>query len=362
MLRTLKAIQSDPKFELQIVVSDMHLSEEFGKTKDEVSKHFQISASIYMGQKGDSAKERTAALGVCIEKAASVFSVLNPDMLLVLGDRSETLAAVMAAVNMHIPVYHVEGGDKTGNLDDWFRHAITKLSHIHLVAHNGAYEKVCSLGEDPERVYVVGDAHLDLISNGEFTPFETVAAKYNLCRNDFTMVLYHPETLNRENAYRTMSIILEEVKEIGSSTIVIYPCSDQGYGEVVKAIKDCCLPNMKVFKNLEAGDFLGLLSGAKVLVGNSSSGIKEAALFKTPVVNVGLRQEGRLRSENIIDVPYPDKVSVRNALEMSIDPNWVKSLPDNLSLPYGEGRTSEKIMEVLKKTAFKKDLFLKKTF
>lgn len=357
---TLEGIQSSPLFELQVVVSDMHLSDTFGATAQEVEKYFKIAGRVPIDQKGGSSVDRSEALGVCLSGCARVFADLQPDLLLILGDRGETLTAACAAVNLGIPICHIEGGDKTGNLDEWFRHAITKLSHVHLVAHEEARDRVIRMGEESNRVHVVGDAHLDLISHNRFTPIGEAQAKYGVEGRRYVIVLQHPVSTDPTSSYDEMKSTLQAVRRVlredDMHAIVIYPCSDQGYEGTVCAITDHAGPYSTVFKNIDSSDFLGLLGGATCLVGNSSSGIKETPLFRVPTVNIGSRQEGRKRSENVFDVAHDEEI-IYKTLKLVCQRGY--RLPEKLSFPYGEGHVAENTLRILESLSFE-TLFAKK--
>ncbi len=361
--RTLRLINESSKFKLQLVVSDMHLDIRFGETQKEVLDSFHVDAEVPLGQEGSSNADRAEAVGKALSGCARVFEKLKPDALLVLGDRGEVLSAVIAAVNLNIPVLHVEGGDVTGNLDDSFRHAITKLSHLHFVSTGEAGERVRKMGEEDWRINVVGDAHLDLIVNNEYNSFESIHKKYGLGNKEkYLIVLQHPVTTAPQNSYRELKVTLGAVNRLGMKTILIYPCSDQGYEGTIKAIEEYREnTNFLIHKNIPAGDFLGLLSKAQVLVGNSSAGLKEAPLFRVPTVNLTTRQGNRLRGPSVLSLidgttSKQIEIAVKHVIS---NEKWRKSNLDGLS-PYGEGKTSENILKVLGQTKFDQKLFEKK--
>jgi len=358
--RTLKMIKEDPCFELQLVVGDMHVSNKFGKTIKEVEENFEVSAFVDMKQAGGRAAQRSVAIGVCLEKITSVLEKLKPDLFLCLGDRGEVLASVIAAVNLKIPVLHVEGGDKSGNLDEYFRHAITKLSHIHFPSTKQSAGRIKKMGEEKWRIHVVGDAHIDPIVNKLYTPVEKAVKKYNL-KKDYLIVIQHPETINPEFSYSQMVETLKAVKKTGLEVIVVYPCSDQGYEGIIKAVKEYkSVGRFKIFKNIVSDDFLGLLEGSRAIVGNSSCGIKEAAYFRVPVINIGKRQSGRLRESSVIDVPIINKKNIFEAIKKAFNDKEYKNEFDNFKFLYGHGKCAEKIIKVIKNIKINQNLFEKK--
>lgn len=359
--RTLRMIADDPDLELQIVVSDMHLSDKFGKTLREVQGEFKIDALVDMEQKGDSPADRSEAMGVCLKDVSRVLEELRPDLLLVLGDRGEVLSAVIAAVNLRIPVFHVEGGDVTGNLDEVFRHAITKMAHIHFPSNTEAAERIRKMGEEEWRIHIAGDAHIDPIASGEFCPNAEMRSKYGLGDGRYLIVLQHSVTTEPEKAKDQMTETMAAVEKTGLPAIVIYPCSDQGYGGIIEAIEQYRKnPQFKIYKNIPAPEFLGLLSGAEAIVGNSSSGIKEAPYFHTPAINIGKRQMDRPRDRAVIDVPEAEREGIFAAINRArTDAGYREGLAICQNL-YGDGRCAETILKIIKETPLDARLFEKR--
>lgn len=359
--RTLRAIAADPDLELQIVVSDMHLSDKFGKTLSEVQGEFKIDAFIDMEQKGDSPADRSEAMGVCLRDASRVFEKLRPDLLLVLGDRGEVLSAVIAAINLGIPVFHVEGGDVTGNLDESFRHAITKMAHVHFPSNTEAAERIKRMGEEDWRVHVAGDAHIDPIVAGEYNSPQEMRAKYGLGEEKYLIVLQHSVTTEPEKSKDQMAEVMAAVEKTGLPAIVVYPCSDQGYGGIIEVIEQYRNnPKFRIHKNIPAPDFLGLLAGAEAIVGNSSSGIKEAPYLYVPAINIGKRQKDRPRDRAVIDVPDSEREAILSAINKArFDAGYRSNLSACRSL-YGEGRCAETIVKTIKETPLDVKLFEKR--
>jgi UDP-N-acetylglucosamine 2-epimerase (non-hydrolysing)/GDP/UDP-N,N'-diacetylbacillosamine 2-epimerase (hydrolysing) len=360
LTRTMNLIEKDPSLKLQLIVTDMHLSSKFGKTLLEVEKSFKVSAKIDMEQRDGSPLARTRALIKCLEKIPRALEKLKPDIFLCLGDRGEVLVSVVAAVNMGIPIAHIQGGDVSGNLDEFFRHAITKLSHIHFPSTRDSAKRIERMGEEKWRIFAVGDTHVDLIANRMYTKNHMVRKRFGLDRNEkYLILLQHPVSTEPEKSYSQMSQTLKAVKKIGLRAIVVYPCSDQGYEGIINAMRKFKKEkNFSFHKNIEAPDFLGLLSGAEVLVGNSSSGIIEAPHFKLPVVNIGKRQLGRIRDKNVIDVKG-SWLDISEAIKKASSKKFRKSLKSCGKI-YGDGRSAEKIVKTLKNIKINKKLLEKR--
>lgn len=353
LVRTMQLIQRDPSLELQLVVTDMHLSDKFGKTLFEVEKLFPVKGKIDLGQKDGSSVERSVALGKGLSEISRVLKRLRPDIFLCLGDRGEVLAGVIAANNLGIPVAHIQGGDVSGNLDEVFRHAITKMSHIHFPSTDDSARRIMRMGEEEKRIHIVGDTHLDLIKARMYTKGPAVRKKYRLgAKEEFIIVLQHSVNTEPKLSFEQMRRTLKAVQEMGIRAIIVYPCSDQGYEGVVRAIQLYRRePQFQVHKNIDAPDFLGLMSEARALVGNSSSGIIEAPLFRLPAVNVGKRQQGRLRDFNVIDTPGTTVKEIFNALLVALRDQEFRTSLKRCGKVYGDGRAAEKIVKVLKQVA-----------
>jgi GDP/UDP-N,N'-diacetylbacillosamine 2-epimerase (hydrolysing) len=361
LIRTMQLIEADPLLDLQLVVTDMHLSEKFGRTVAEVQKWFDVAERVDIEQKDDTAAGRSSAIGVCLQRVTRSLERLKPDVLLVIGDRGEVLASTIAAVNLGIAVAHIQGGDISGSLDEVFRHAITKLAHLHFPSNKESARRIERMGEERWRIHVVGDPHIDLIKNKMFTPAEIVRRVYN-APGEFMLVLQHPVTTEPEKSYEHMKNILAAVKRFDKKAILVYPCSDQGYQGIIDAIHEGSQSNPSQFEvrqNIEAPDFLGLLSCAEVLIGNSSSGLIEAPYFRLPVVNVGRRQAGRLREHNVIDVEPKAQavfIAIRKAL---YDKRFRRGL-NRCGYLFGDGRTGERIVRLLKNVRIDRRLLEKR--
>jgi GDP/UDP-N,N'-diacetylbacillosamine 2-epimerase (hydrolysing) len=349
LIRTMQLIEADPLLDLQLLVTDMHLSEKFGRTVSEVQKWFDVAEKVDIEQKDDTAVGRSSAIGLCLQRVTTSLERLKPHILLVIGDRGEVLASTIAAVNLGIPVAHIQGGDISGSLDEVFRHAITKLAHLHFPSNKESARRIERMGEEKWRIHVVGDPHIDLIKNKMFTPAEIVRRVYDV-PGEFMLVLQHPVTTEPKKSYEHMKNILAAVKRFDKKAILVYPCSDQGYQGIIDAIHEASRSNPSQFqvrRNIEAPDFLGLLSCAEALIGNSSSGLIEAPYFRLPAVNVGRRQEGRLREKNVIDVE-PNAQAIFMAIRKALYEEKFRGGLNRCGHIFGDGRTGERIVRLLK--------------
>jgi len=361
----LKEINAGDKFKLQLIVMGMHLMREHGYSLNEIKKDgLKISVVLKNKYKGDSGAWMASALGDAMVKMSKAFLKLKPDLVVVIGDRGEMLVAAMSANLMGIPVAHIHGGDVSGNVDELFRHAITKLSHLHFPATRNARNRILKLGEDPKSVFQVGALGLDSVLKASLSSKKReneVSEKYGInFSSKYVLVVQHPVVAESSNAGEQMSETLQGLKEIGINVIVIYPNSDAGGRQIIKVVKRYeKLPNFKSFINLPHDDFLLIMSKAAVMIGNSSAGIIEAASYKLPVVNVGTRQNGRERGENVITTGYK-KADIKKGIKKVLFNRAFRRKVLRVVNPYGDGKTAKRIANILGAVNINKNLLAKK--
>jgi UDP-N-acetylglucosamine 2-epimerase (non-hydrolysing)/GDP/UDP-N,N'-diacetylbacillosamine 2-epimerase (hydrolysing) len=281
--------------------------------------------------------------------------------MLILGDRSETLVAAFAALQLGIPVAHIQGGEVSGSVDGIQRHAITKLSHLHFAETERARQTILRLGEEKWRVHRVGAPYLDFISQKLYTSEREVRAKFRLHpREPFLLVLQHSETTAPERSEVEMNETLTAVASTGLRAIVAYPCSDQGYEGIVRAIEaHRGNPLFSIHTNIPAEDFIGLQACASVLVGNSSAAIYEAPYLQLPAVSVGSRQRKRERENNIIDVS-PERTAIARAIYTARFDSLFRVGLERVRHLYGDGRAYKRIVNILRKAPPRERLFKKR--
>ena len=344
----LRAIHDHPDLELSLIVTDQHLNPEFGATVSEVRRDFEIAAAVDMEQADGSPPERAAALGRCLSKMAPVLEELRPDLLVLYGDRGEVLATAIAALNLGIPMAHLQGGDVTGNVDELMRHALSKLCHLHFPASEASAKRLRGLGEESWRIHVAGDNHVDPIVAGEYNDPTAVARRFDIPAGEPPIVvLQHPETTRARDNYADMKTTLAAVLERRRRTIVVYPCSDQGYPDVVRAIDEVSEKSgVSVHTNIDAPDFWALLSIAGVLVGNSSAGLIETPYFPIPAIDLGERQRDRQHAENLLHCEFKLE-DIRQALSRALDDTDFAKAVAGCSRPFGDGQAYRRIVDVL---------------
>lgn len=359
----IEEIKWSKKLDLQIIATAMHLWPTFGLTYKEIEKDdLKINAKVKMDLSKDSKGAMAKSIGKCIVGMVEVLEKLKPDIVVVNGDRAEALATVIAAVYMNIVVAHVHGGDSSrAGLDEYARHAITKLSHLHFPATKKSAQRIIKMGENPEFVYNVGAPCLDTILHGKLIKPKAIVLKYNLnFKKPIILLVQHPVTTEVEQAKNQIIQTLEAIKELEFQTILIYPNADAGGRRIIKIIKKYeKFPFIQTYKSLPHIDYLSLLKVANVMVGNSSSGIIETPSFHLPVVNIGTRQEGRERARNVLDVDHK-KNEITKAIKKSIfDRKFLQSVKKCRS-PYGKGMAGTKIARILSTVKLDKKLIQKK--
>jgi len=360
MKETLFKIREHPKLDLEIVVTGMHLMPQFGETIREIEKDgFKIHKITAIYEK-DNKESMANFIGKLIQLLTHRIKKIRPSFILLLGDRGEMLAGAIVGVYLMIPVAHIHGGDVTSTVDEVTRHAITKLSHIHFTATQKSAERIIKMGEDPWRVFVSGAPGLDSILNQRLLPKEEIAKRYNLdLSKPVLLVIQHPVSSEIKYAGNQMKVTMEAIKDLGYQSIVVYPNADAGGRKMISVIKKYEKYSfIQSHKNISHQDYLSLLKVVSVMVGNSSSGIIEAPSFKLPVVNIGIRQKGRERSTNIIDVTH-NKNAIKNAIKKAIYDKKFREQVSRCRNPYGDGHASERIVEVLKNIKIDKNLLQK---
>ena len=350
--------------ELQLCVTGMHLSPEFGLTYREIENDgYQIDSKVEMLLSADTPSAITKSMGLGLIGFADQFNRLNPDLILILGDRYEIMCAAMAATIARIPIAHLHGGEATeGCIDEPIRHSITKMSHLHFVAAEEYRKRVIQLGENPERVFCVGGMgidnilKLDLLSKQELEQ----ALGFELGTQSM-LVTFHPVTLESNTSGEQMSELLDSLSEFKDHKIIFtMPNADTNGREIIKLIESFCLDNhnCRAFTSLGQLRYISCLKYVDLVVGNSSSGLLEVPSFKIPTVNIGDRQRGRLKAASVIDCA-PNKNQISSAIVRACLSEFKESCKLSKN-PYGDGGASKLILKKLEEIDF--DNLLKKEF
>jgi len=360
----MEGIRNSSALELQVVATGMHLSPEFGLTYREIEKDgFRIDRRVEMLLSSDSPTGLAKSMGIGIIGFADVLRELQPDMLLVLGDRFEIFSAVAAAVPARIPVAHLHGGEATeGVIDESIRHSLTKMSHLHFVATDEYRKRVIQLGEQPERVFCVGGLGVDSIVRMKLLERESLEDALDFrfgARN--LLVTFHPVTLEQNSSERQMGELLSALSALPETHIIFtMPNADTDGRALIGMIKDFVAshPRAKVFSSLGQLRYLSCINYVDGVVGNSSSGLLEVPSFKKGTINIGDRQKGRIKADSVIDCK-PEKESILKALEELYSDEFMDELKTVVN-PYGEGGASDAIVAILEKVVL--EHIIKKEF
>ncbi|MBN1035246.1 UDP-N-acetylglucosamine 2-epimerase (hydrolyzing) [Clostridium botulinum] len=358
MSNLFKKIDSDDYFELKLLVCGAHLSKTYGNTVDLIEKDgLSILIKIESLIDSDSKSSRLKTASIMLQNSIDIVSSYSPDLIIYAGDREEVLIGSMLGAFLGIPSAHFYGGDytKSGLVDNELRSAASKLSSIHFVSTYEHKKRVMNIGEPEYRIFQIGSPALDKFKTEKIESMSTIYKNLNIEPfNNFALVIYHPLD---EKSYVTFNNILKCLKERKIKAFISYPNTDSGNKEIINVIEK--YKNDKDFyfyKNLDRNTFINIYRNASFQIGNSSAGIVEAACVGIPVINIGLRQEGRAANENVIFVS-DEYNEVKNGIEEALDKDFINKCK-NIKNIYGDSNSSEKAYEILKKLEYK-DYLLK---
>jgi len=356
MAQTLCLVAQHDEIDLSVCVTGMHLSSTFGHTIDEIeASGIRICARVPVDMERSSGSAMAKALGGELIGMTEVFECERPDLVMVLGDRGEMLAAALAAIHLNIPIVHLHGGERSGTVDEPVRHALSKLSHYHFVATEGARERLIRMGEDPDHIFVTGAPGLDrLVVMAKGSREELCAMTDFNPKRPIALVVFHPVLQESEDAGRQTQAIMAALLACKLQALCLMPNADAGGSLIRQTLEGYrTRPDLRLVTHLPRRDFVSWMAVSDIMVGNSSSGIIEAASFGLPVVNIGNRQKDRERSGNTIDVPAETEAIRRGmlcALEGPRGP-WINV--------YGHGQAGERIVELLTTLPLTPQLMLK---
>ena len=357
MRQVLFAVDRDSQLDLAIAVLGMHLMPDYNSIEDiqrDNLKYHKLNAV----QSADDRKSMGVFASQCLASLTELFVEVKPDIILLLGDRAEMIAGALAGTYLGIPVAHIHGGEVTSTVDESVRHAITKLAQIHFAATHDSLQRIKKLGERVDRIYLTGAPGLDMLDSNVL-PLANLLSVLKLSGDrDLIVVLFHPVSEEIEDAKVQMEHILESVSELDGDKVIVYPNADAGRGSIIEVINAYASgSDFHVFGNLSRQVFVSLLANARLMIGNSSSGLIEAPTFKLPVVNVGSRQSGRLRGDNVIDSSF-DLSDLQKSIQKALSFEFKERLKTSKN-PYGDGQASERILEVLKNIELTSELIQK---
>lgn len=354
----LTAIKTHPKLELQLIVGASVMLERFGEAAKIIEKDgFKINEKVYFIVEGENPITMAKSVGLGIIELSTIFQNLKPDIVLTIADRFETLATAIAATYMNIPLAHTQGGEVTGSIDESVRHAITKLAHIHLTTNKQTAERILKMGEEKDRIFITGCPSMDLIPKlnlkiqRDFIEKNKGVGSRIDFQKPYLVVMQHPVTTEYGQGYDQIIKTLRAIYDLKIPTVWFWPNIDAGSDSISKGLRKYRekypVNFIHFFKNVSPEDYIRLIYNTKCLIGNSSSGIREASFLGTPSVNVGTRQQGRQKGQNVIDVPY-NGIKIENAIKKQLHHGRYPR-----SFIYGDGTASKKIVNCLSRVKFK---------
>jgi len=365
LCRLIQNILEDPALELQLVVTGMHLSSEFGLTVQQIEKDgFPIAEKIEMLLSSDTEGAIATSMGLGTIGFAKAYEQLQPDIAVVLGDRFEIIAAVIAAVPFRIPIAHIHGGESTeGAMDELFRHAITKMSHLHFTSTEQYRKRVLQLGESPDNTYNVGALGVENIRKMKLLTKDVLEGEIGFkLKAQCVLVSFHPVTLEMDAAGEQFQIVLDAIDTFDNLRSIFTKTNSDTHGRIInKKIDDYVAANREkamAFTSMGQLTYLSTMQYVNAVMGNSSSGIIETPSFNVPTVNIGDRQKGRIRADSVIDCK-PDKDSIISALTKAFSTEFNKRIKNTIN-PYEKQNTAFTIKETLKKCELKN--IIKKKF
>ncbi len=359
----LKRILADAELELMLLVTGTHLLSEFGNTVDEIENDgFEIAEKVQMPLPSDLPESIAEAMGEVTSRFGKVYARRQPDILVAMGDRFEMHAAVVASLPFAIPIAHIHGGESTeGAIDEALRHSLTKMAHLHFAATETYAKRIVQMGEEPWRVITSGAPGLDNLDLIELLSKDELEDKLGLdMPSPPLMVTFHPVTLEADSTLTHIEELLAALMKSQAGIVISSPNADAHHKDIVEQMGRFAADRSNVVCVTSMGTrlYFSLMNYAAAMVGNSSSGIVEAASFKLPVVNIGNRQRGRICGQNVIHTPC-ERDAIASAIETAISEEFRASLC-GLENPYGKGNASKIIVSRLKKVELGKDLLLKR--
>ncbi|MFN8390352.1 MAG: UDP-N-acetylglucosamine 2-epimerase [Bdellovibrionota bacterium] len=351
---TLAELANDPFFELQLVVTGSHLRAEFGNTVEIIERDkFPIAERFDILSEDNSPQGMARSLGKAVLGFTDAFTRLSPDLVLLLGDRYEMLAAGETALLLRLPIAHIHGGERTeGAVDEAVRHSLTKMAHLHFVSTEEYRKRVIQLGEPPSSVHFVGALTLDCIAHANLFDPDSLRSKLNFAWTDpLLLITLHSETLGNETSDAACDALFDALNRIGPhSALFTASNADAGGIRINERIMEYVQhrSHARLIQSLGNELYLGVMHASAAVVGNSSSGIFEAPLLGVPSVNIGDRQRGRLRSNSILDCPFRPQ-AIAEAINRALSSDFSKAAKERRT-PYGEGSPAKKIVEILRNT------------
>ncbi len=333
-------LDNHQEFETFVFVTGMHMQKEYGYTLIEIERCNFKNVHAFENHTHETTMDLT--LAKTIEGFSSYCKKINPDLIVIHGDRVETLAGAIVGSLNNILVAHIEGGELSGTVDELIRHSVTKLSHIHFVSNHEAAKRLTQMGEMKSSIFTIGSPDIDIMSSDDLPPLEIVKNYYQINFDQYAIVMFHPVTTEAKQMKKYADDFVESLLGFDENFVVIFPNNDFGSKNILEAYHKIAENNrFRIFPSLRFEYFLVLLKNAKFIIGNSSAGIREAPYYGIPVINIGTRQQNRTLNTNIINVDY-QKENIDNALQ-SVGSNKIKIVVND----FGDGNSTELFLSSL---------------
>lgn len=364
IIKSLREFEST-EFKVDLIVTGTHLKESFGKTINEIEcDNVRIDQIVEISVNSETATDISKNQAEALVKFTELFAKGKYAGVVLLGDRYEVLSVAIAAGNTQTPIFHISGGDTTeGAIDEWIRHSITKMAYFHFPSNEESRKRIIQLGESPDRVFNYGSTSVDNIITQATMSKEEALESIGLKLCNYALCTYHPVTMEMDTVDIQIEQFVNAIRCYPELEFVVTKANaDQGGDRINKLLDEASksVENMHMFASLGVKRYLSLMHYAEFVLGNSSSGIIEAPVFKVPTVNIGDRQKGRLQVDSIINC-NTDTKSIVDAIKKALTPEW-KRLCESIVCPYGDGTAAKKIAEKIYKVIFAKEIDLKKKF
>lgn len=338
----MKTMDQSPDYDVYIYVSGMHLLPQYGSTYKEVLKDHYENVHVAFGQQHT--ENMSFNLGIVLTHLSGYVSQINPDMILVHGDRIDALAGALTGALNNILVAHIEGGEVSGTIDDSIRHAISKFAHLHFVCNEAAKRRLLQLGESNDRIFVIGSPDIDVMMSEDLPAIEFVKDYYDIPFSSYGIFLYHPVTTEPELIMNHIGIVVDALKESGKNYVVVYPNNDPGSETILNQVKKLKgEEHFVVYPSIRFESFLTLLKNTEFIIGNSSAGIRESGIYGVPAIDIGTRQQGRYDIERLPNIQHVPEVKgeILEAIKR-IDSYRIQCHD------FGVGKGTEKFLEIIK--------------
>ena len=338
-LKSLVMEASSDNFDVHIFITGMHNDEKYGYTYIDVQRVKNVGFYRFDNKTSETSMDLT--LSKTITGFSKYVDKINPDLIVIHGDRPEPLACAIVGSFKNILVAHIEGGEISGTIDELIRHSISKLSHIHFVSNEMAKNRLIQMGEKKESIFIIGSPDIDLMFSKDLPILKEAKKKYQISYDKYSIVLFHPVTTEIKFIKEQVDCLIDSVIESKKNYIIIYPNNDLGSDTIIDAYKKIKSNCVKILPSIRFEYFLTLLKNSEFIIGNSSAGIREAPYYSVDSINIGSRQNGRQRAKSVIDCGYNEE-EIKDAIEKHLDNGRYDS-----EFIYGDGHAGEKIADAL---------------